>query len=152
MTGSTQYTVNGAIGVILAALVAILTLVIGPDRLIRIVAHDAPLSPAILDPAIPLIVYFFTVMVATTAFSPSLEGKNYWILQSLPIEMKAVYRGKMLFNMVLTAPVTVFSVLCLCIAGKVPVPETVLYLLLGIALCAFSTLKRSVLSCRAQFA
>ena len=78
-------------------------------------------------------------MVATTACSPSLEGKNYWILQSLPIEMKEVYQGKMLFNMFLTVPFMAFATVCLCISAKAPVIDMALYLLLGLALCAFST-------------
>ena len=139
MTGSTAYMVNCAMGEILALLLGLVTLVIGFDRIIQTVTQGAPIDPAVIRPAIPLIVYFFVGMVATTACSPSLEGKNYWILQSLPIEKKTVYQGKMLFNMALTVPPMLFSILCLCISARVPVLETVLYLLLGIILCAFST-------------
>ena len=39
----------------------------------------------------------------------------------------------------MTVPFTVFSILCLCVAAKTPVLNTVLYLILGLALCAFST-------------
>ncbi len=138
-TGSTAYMVNGGIGEILAALVGLLTLVIGPDRIIHAVTQGAPVDSAMLQPAIPFIVYFFIGMVATTACSPSLEGKNYWIVQSLPIEKKTLYRGKMLFNLALTVPFMAFSTLCLCVAARVPMLDTVLYLLLGLALCAFST-------------
>ena len=139
MTGSTAYMVNGGMGVILAALVSILTLIIGPERIIQMLTRDAPIDAGMLQPAIPFIVYFFIGMVATTACSPSLEGRNYWILRSLPIEMKTVYQGKMLFNMVLTVPFMAFSTLCLCFAAKTPLLDTVLYLLMGLALCAFST-------------
>ena len=139
MTGSTPYMVNVGIGVILAALVSILTLVIGPERIIQVVTQGAPIDAGMLRPAIPFIVYFFIGMVATTACSPSLEGRNYWILQSLPVDKKTIYRGKMLFNMVLTVPFMAFSTLCLCVAAKTPVVDTILYLVLGLALCAFST-------------
>ena len=139
MTGSTAYMVNAGIGFILAALVGVVTLVIGPDRIISLIAQGAPLDAAMLRPGIPFIVHFFIGMMATTVCSPSLEGKNFWILQSLPLEMKTVYQGKMLFNMCLAVPFMAFSTLCLCIAGKAPVIDTVLYLLLGLALCAFST-------------
>ena len=139
MTGSTVYMTNGAVGELLAALIGIVTLIIGFDRIVGVVTQGAPIDSSILQPAIPFIVYFFIGMLATTACSPSLEGKNYWIMQSLPIEKKTIYRGKMLFNMYLTVPFMVFSTLCMCIAAKVPVINTVLYLLLGLALCAFST-------------
>ena len=139
MTGSTLYLTNGALGMILAALLGIITLILGFDRIISFVTHGAPIHSSMLWPAIPFIVYFFIGMLATTACSPSLEGKNYWIVQSLPIEKKTLYQGKMLFNMYLTLPFMLFSVLCLCISAKTPLVLTVLYLLLGAVLCAFST-------------
>ena len=92
-----------------------------------------------LQPAIPFIVYFFIGMVATTSFTPSLEGKNYWILQSLPIDKKTIAKGKMLFNMYLTVPFMTFGILCFCISAKVTIINTILYIILGVSLCAFST-------------
>ena len=139
LTGSTAYMVNGAMGMILAGLLGIVTLIIGFNRIVLTVVNGAPIDPAILQPAIPFIVYFLTGMVATTAMSPSLEGKNFWIIQSLPIPMKSVYQGKMLFNMFLTVPAMAFATLCMCVSARVPVHHTLLYLLLGFVLCAFST-------------
>ena len=139
MTGSTVYMTNVALGEILAVLVSLLMLFVGFDRIIALVTHDAPIDASILQPAIPFIVYFFIGMMASTACSPSLEGKNYWIVQSLPIEKKTLWQGKMLFNMLLTVPFMAFSTLCMCLSARTPVPDTLLYLILGFALCAFST-------------
>ena len=139
LTNSTVYMTNAAMGEVLAALLGIVTLVVGFDRILDIVTQEAPFDHAILQPAIPFIVYFFIGMLATTACSPSLEGKNYWIIQSLPLSMKSVYQGKMLFNLYLTVPAMAFSVLCMCVSARVPVLNTALYLVLGLALCAFST-------------
>ena len=139
MTGSTAYMTNCGVGMILAALLGVITLVLGFNRIISIVTQGAPVDAVIIQPAIPFIVHFFIGMTSTTACSPSLEGKNYWIVRSLPIEKKTLYQGKMLFNMFLTVPFMVFSTLCLCISAKVPVLNAVLYLVLGFALCSFST-------------
>ena len=139
LTGSTAYLVNGAMGMLLSALLGLVTLVVGFDRIVALATGGAPIDPAVIRPAIPFIVYFFIGMVATTACSPSLEGRNYWILQSLPIEKKTVYQGKMLFNMALTVPFMAFSTLCMCVSAKTPALDAALYLLLGLALCAFST-------------
>lgn len=138
-TGSTTYMVNAGMGAILAVLVGLLTLVIGPEQIIQIVTQGAPVSPVMIRPAIPFIVYFLVGMMSTTVCSLSLEGKNWWIIQSMPIEKKTVYQGKMLFNLLLTVPAMAFSTLCMCVAGKAPALDTLLYLLLGLALCAFST-------------
>lgn len=139
LTGSTVYMTNAALGELMAALLGIITLVIGFNNIVSIVTAGAPIDPSIIQPAIPFVVYFFIGMVATTVCSPSLEGKNYWIIRSLPIEMKTVYQGKMLFNLYLTVPFMVFSTLCLCVSARVPLLDTVLHLVLGLALCAFST-------------
>ena len=126
-------------GEILAVLLGILTLIIGFDRIVAIVTQNAPFDPSILRPAIPFIVYFLIGMMASTACSPSLEGKNYWIVNSLPIEATTLYRGKMLFNMYLTVPFMIFSTICMCISARVPFTDTIMYLILGFVLCAFST-------------
>jgi ABC-2 type transport system permease protein len=83
-------------------------------------------------------------MVATTAFTPSLEGKNYWIVKSLPIKSKDLYRGKMLFNMYLTIPFTLFATITISFSAKASLASTLLYMVLGIVLCAFSTTWGSV--------
>jgi ABC-2 type transport system permease protein len=139
MVGSTTYLVNAGMGQILCVIVGVAVLFIGFDRLIAIVTQGAPVDASVIRPAIPLIIYFFIGMVATTAISPSIEGKNYWIVKSLPISPKTLYQGKMLFNLYITVPFMVFGILCLCISSKTPVSETILYVILGIALCAFST-------------
>ena len=139
MTGSTVYMTNAALGGILALLVSVLMLFIGFDRVIALVTHDAPVSASVLQPAIPFIIYFFIGMLATTACSPSLEGKNYWIVQSLPIEKKTLWQGKMLFNMLLTVPPMLLSTLLMCLSARTPLLNTLLYMILGLALCAFST-------------
>jgi ABC-2 type transport system permease protein len=139
LTGSTNYMVNGAMGEVLSVLLGLGALIIGFDRIVEMVTEGAPIDTSMLRPAIPFIVYFMIGMVATTVCSPSLEGKNYWIVQSLPIEKKTLYQGKMLFNMYLSVPFTIFANLCLCISAKVPVLESILYIILGVSLCAFST-------------
>ncbi len=139
LVGSTTYMTNGAMGVILSTLLGIVTLIIGFDKIIGLVTKGAQFDHAVVQPAIPFIIFFFIGMVSTTCCSPSLEGKNYWIIKSLPLDMKKVYQGKMLFNMYMNVPAMIVTTLCMCISAKVPVLETILYLILGFVLCAFST-------------
>lgn len=139
MTGSTTYITNVAIGELMALILGVVTLIFGFDSIVKAITQGAPFDSAILQPAIPFIIYFLVGMMSTTTCSPSLEGKQYWILQSLPIKKEQIYQGKMLFNMYLTVPFMCFGVLCFCISARVPIINTVLYLILGILLCAFST-------------
>ncbi|MBQ2579418.1 MAG: hypothetical protein II571_08365, partial [Lachnospiraceae bacterium] len=116
----------------------IAVLIVGMDRVIAIVTQNAPIPKGILNPAIPLIAYFFIGMMTTTACSPSLEGKNYWIVQSLPITKKTLYLGKLLFQLYLSVPFMLFGILCMSISAHVALIDLVLYLILGFLLCVFS--------------
>lgn len=51
-----------------------------------------------------MIVYLFTFGIAnTTTASISLEGKNFWILKSLSIDYKPVFKAKILLNTITTS-------------------------------------------------
>ncbi len=58
-----------------------------------------------------LILAFLLSTVFTSAISLSLEGKNFWVIKSLPIKAETVMFGKMLFNILLGMPIAMFAVL-----------------------------------------
>lgn len=138
-TGSTTYLVNGGMGFILIIILSVVVFFIGFDKLVFIITKGAPMPVEIVYPAIPFVVYFFVGMMSTTACSPSLEGKNYWIIQSLPLEKKTLYQGKMLFNLYLSVPSMCIGILCFSIAAGIELPLMILHLILGFACCLFST-------------
>lgn len=139
MTGSAVYMSNALIGEIMCVIAGVAVLFVDMESVLKTVLRDAPITLEMLQPAIPLMVYFFIGMVATTAITPSLEGKNYWIVQSLPIKKLTLYQGKMLFNLYLTIPFALFATVMLCIACKASLVTTLLSVVLMICLCAFST-------------
>lgn len=139
MTGSQIYLVNGALGEVMTFILGIVCIFVNFDTIIKVITKNAPFDSSVVYPAIPLIVYFLIGMVATTAISPSIEGKNYWIMQSLPIEKKVIYQGKMLFNIYLTVPFAVFATICMSFSARVPIGNAILYIAEIIALCCFST-------------
>ena len=137
-TGSTTYFVNGGLGYILTLILSVAVLIVGLDKVVYFITKGAPVPLEILYPAIPFIVYFFVGMMTTTACSLSLEGKNYWILQSLPIEKKTIYHGKILFQLYLSVPSMIIGILCFSVSAGVGAFDLILYLVLGILLCIFS--------------
>lgn len=139
MTGSTVYLTNAAIGYILAIILGIVSLFVGIEKALSTIVQGVNVTTEMIYPAIPLVVYLMVGMISTTACSPSLEGKNFWIIKSLPIRIKDLCLGKMLFNMCLAVPSMLISTICLCISGKVPVLNALLYVVCGFALCCFST-------------
>lgn len=139
MTNCTIYFTNIAIGVVLALILAIAVFFVDIDKMIAVVCKGALIRKEMLVAGIPFIIYFLVGMCATTACSYSLEGKNYWIVQSLPISRLTLIQGKMLFNLYFTIPVTIIANTSLCIACGIGLFDTILCNICGIILCAFST-------------
>ena len=139
MLGSTVYLTNAGVGLIMAFVLGVAALFVDMDTIIAKITSGSPLTTEMVIPAIPFIVYFLVGMVSTTTYTPSLEGRNYWILKSLPVSRTVVYQGKMLFNMYLTVPFMVWATLCLCISARAGFLTTVLFLVQGLVLCSFST-------------
>lgn len=139
MTGSTVYMTNACFGEVLTVVFSIAALVLGGDRIIAIVTQGAPLDSNMLLPIIPIIVYFLLGMVSTTVMSPSLEGKNYWIIKSLPIDKSTYYKAKMHFNMVIVTPFLILGTIALGIAFGATLLQIIIYLLCGLCMCSFST-------------
>lgn len=137
-TGSIPYLTNAGAGYVMAVGVGIAALFVGLDKIIGTVTTGAPVTGDMVKAAIPFIAYFLTGMMALTCSSPSLEGKNYWIIKSLPISYKDIYLGKILANLYISIPAQIIATLGLCIGGKCGIIETVGYILLGIVLCVFS--------------
>lgn len=139
MTNCTIYFTNIAVGAVLALVLALAVCFLDVDKLLATVSKGAPLRKEMLVAAIPFLVYFLVGMCATTACSYSLEGRNYWIVQSLPVSRLMLMQGKMLFNLYFTIPVTLIADTSLCIACGLDVLQTILCNICGVVLCAFST-------------
>lgn len=56
-----------------------------------------------------IVVGFCIAMLYTSAISLSLEGKNFWIIKSLPISPVRVMFSKILFNVLLGLPIALIS-------------------------------------------
>ncbi len=139
-TGSTNYLVNVGFGYIIALIIGVASLFIGTDRLLEMVVQDAPLTVNMILPAIPFVVYFMTGMVPMTTCSPSLEGKNYWIIDSSPLTGAEIYGGKILASLYVSVPAQLISTVLLCISAKASIAETLGFVLVGTVLCLFSSI------------
>ena len=128
--GSPVYLTNLSIGVLMAALLAAAGLIFRGKVLEILSAFSAMgMDP---QPYIPLIICgmlsFLTSMMFVSAPSVSLEGKNLWILKSMPISTVGILQAKLLFHCRMTTPVTVLAGLVLAAAYGCNLP--------GILLCA----------------
>ncbi len=60
---------------------------------------------------IPYVPFFFIGISSFAAFSISLEGKNLWLIKSLPIKAKDWLNAKLIMNLIITLPAGVISVI-----------------------------------------
>lgn len=101
------YAVNTGLGPVILLILGIASFFFKQDIqsfLAEMMAADLPLEPLIL-----ILFGFSIVMTYTPAISLSLEGKNFWILKSLPIEPRTIMISKILFNLCLIVPIALLS-------------------------------------------
>ncbi|MGS0973085.1 MAG: hypothetical protein ACVCEJ_07620 [Candidatus Izemoplasmataceae bacterium] len=76
---------------------------------------------------------FSISMTYTSAISLSLEGKNFWVIKSLPIKAETVMYSKVFFNVLLIAPIAVISILLFGYSMAIGFTSQILLILLTIA-------------------
>jgi ABC-2 type transport system permease protein len=139
-TGSVAYSTNVGMGAVMAAVFGILVLFLDVNKLVSSMAGvDVDVTAASPALIVTVFLYFCTGMMPSTACSMSLEGKNYWVIKSLPFDMYSVFKGKMLFNILLFLPVSVFAVIMSCISMRAPLIEFLAGIVYIVSAVLFST-------------
>lgn len=124
---STLYVLNTGIGIVFLTIAAIAVIFVDLDKIIP----DAQ-SLDVMKKSIPLYISFCIVMTCTTMASISLEGKNLWILKSMPVTPKTVYLAKVAVNLTILSPALI-DVIIIGIALKISVVHMICILLIMIA-------------------
>jgi len=131
---SSLYVMNTAFGIVLLTVGAVALFFVDLGE----VLGDPSLSESIAYNS-PLYVTFCIVMSCTTMASISLEGRNLWILKSMPVSPKTIFFSKIAVNLTITAPAVIDAVL-IGIALKLGVWQTLLSGLMAIVLAVFISL------------
>ena len=76
--------------------------------------------------------------MTTTATSISLEGKNWWIVKSLPLSAKSIMNAKILMNLLLMLPFYLVSEVLLILAFKPGIPDILWFFLIPAVIILFS--------------
>lgn len=139
--GSPVYLTNMGIGILFVAALAVAGVIFKGTLLSQL----EPVLP-VLRPYFPLVICgilgFTNSMICISTPSVSLEGKNLWILKSMPVSAKQILLAKLRFHITLATPVTVLTGIVLALVyecdllsallcGLVPGLLTVLTGLLG---------------------
>lgn len=131
------YIMNMGFGIVMAVVACGAFALLGMEKLEEILR--IPGMSGAVQRALPFLTPVLFCMTSTTAVSLSLEGKSLWILKSLPMDQVTVYKGKLLFNLFLTVPASLFCSLLLCL--RIPAePLNLLFLFVTPAVyCVFTS-------------
>lgn len=139
-TSSALYMMNAGIGLIMAFILSVATAFIGVDKMIgNVDTLDINVIKPIIANVIPFVIATLVNMSNTSSMSLSLEGKNLWIVDSLPIGRKTLLQGKMLFNMVLALPVSIICNIIFMFMLNVNVWMGLLYIVFAVTSVLLST-------------
>ncbi len=101
------YALNAGFGLVILLVLSIASLFVDDITSVFATLEIANLEPFV---AVALIIGFVVSLAYTPAITLSLEGKNFWIIKSLPIKAERVMLSKILFNIVLALPVIFISI------------------------------------------
>lgn len=110
---SSVYVTNTMVGYLMMVIMSVAILVLGLEEIEKTVG----ISGVVL-PVIPLILGMMPATMSTTVSSISIEGKEWWIVQTLPIQLKDLIRAKILMNLMVVMPFYVLAEILVCIAIK----------------------------------
>lgn len=115
-TSSSTYMLNSGLGVIFLLAIAVMAIIkkgdIGP--LMELVMSDLQMILPFAPLAIICVICFITSINAISTPSISLEGKNLWILKSLPVEPYDVIEAKSRLHVLINGIPTIITSLILC--------------------------------------
>lgn len=120
----TIYALNSTIGMVLLLVMALLLLFISPETL----AQQSGITglSQMLRRVLPLVIAVFITMTSTASASLSLEGKNRWIMCSVPVRAIDIFNSKIAVNLTVICPFALISAVLLGFKMGVSMPQTVL--------------------------
>lgn len=127
-TGSTVYLINCGLGAV-AFLVGAVMVVVKSDylhQLMEMLNQMMPGAEGLVPLALAGILGLITSMNDITAPSVSLEGKNIWVLQSMPVSAWMVLKAKLLLHILVTSVPAVICIVSVSVVLGISPVEAVL--------------------------
>ncbi|MBN2505031.1 MAG: hypothetical protein JXB20_06800 [Bacilli bacterium] len=123
------YAVNAGLGPLLLLILGILSLVY-KNKIMSFMSETVGL-PVSIEIVVAIVVLFCLATVYTSAISLSLEGKNLWIIKSLPIKPQQIMNAKLTFNVLLGLPFAYFALVLISISFQFSLVDFLVLMLLA---------------------
>ena len=133
---STIYVMNTSIGMILLLMFALAIIFVGYDKIATLL--EIPIVVDMMKIQIIGIIVFCIVLSNTSCVSISIEGKNLWILKSLPIDEMDIFKSNILLNILLTIPISLISFLLIGIKLSFELKTIILVMIIIVLISIFS--------------
>lgn len=130
---STVYVTNIGMGVVMALIFSVVLVVVGPNKLMGYIG-----AGDILNRMAAFVISAMISMTCTTCVALSLEGKNVWIIKSLPLTPKVIYDSKILVNITLSIPTAIICAILMIIGLKPDIWTSILIVITPIVYSFFT--------------
>ena len=130
---SSIYVTNTMMGYLLMPLAAAAVFFAGVEKTEQLLE-----LPGILSRTFPLLLGFMAGMMPTTACALSMEGKQLWIVQTLPVSTRALAESKILVNLTVGLPFYFIAMLFALPAAKLSIIEGICFAFTPVAYLLFS--------------
>lgn len=137
--GTPMYLLNCGISYLMAIGFGVYFFIKGPDMLGAIFSNMPEVSSYIV-PAVTVVLCFLAGMSFTTAPSISLEGKNLWILRSMPIKVGDIFNAKIALNLIFGFIALVFAGICVIYRIAPTVVDALLIVLIPLSVQVFTAI------------
>jgi ABC-2 type transport system permease protein len=105
------YVFNTAFGPALIFIAAIASIFFDKSKILN--AIGVSVGENMIFQFLVLTVMFIAFFTSTTSSSISIEGRNFWIMKTLPLSPSSIFKGKILLNLVLLLPIAYLSLVIL---------------------------------------
>ena len=134
---STMYCLNMGMGSVLAMVASTACLFVGKDILTQLFSSGQVWDT--VQRVLPFGIGALISMSCTTCVSLSLEGKNLWIVRSLPVRDETIFKSKILWNLTIQIPPALLAGILLNIRLPLSSLTRVMIFLTPVAYALFSS-------------
>ncbi len=128
--GSIMYVTNTIMGSVMLIIMSFGLLIFGVDKIGQII--EIPTLSKIVSSVMPFVISLFVSLSVTTQASISLEGKNLWIIKSIPVKPIDIFKSKIMVNLTVTVIPILISSTIISLVIKPPLNAVIFMYILPI--------------------
>lgn len=131
---SSVYVINTMIGYIMMVAIGVVILVMGVDSFEKMMG-----MPGFFSKAGVFVIAATGAITSTTTASISLEGKQFWLLQTMPVSTKSIVDSKILLNFIVAFPFYLITEICILLSNNFELSQCVWFIIIPMVYIVFSS-------------